>query len=144
MRRDLAEALDEVLARKAVSVASTAVDGCFITRVPDAKKKADLTCAKDVSRILQNRCQECHRPGQIGPMPLLTYDDASSWSRMIHEVVSRNRMPPWHADPKIGKFSNDRRLTTDERGKLLAWIDAGCPEGNDKDLPKPKEFADGW
>jgi peroxiredoxin len=143
-RSDLAEAIDEVLAGKAVTTAVTKVEGCFITRVPDAKKKTDVTYAKDVSRILQNRCQECHRPGQIGPMPLLTYDDASAWALMIREVVSEQRMPPWHADPKHGKFSNDRRLSDAERNTLLAWVDAGCPEGKKSDLPAAKKFADGW
>src|ERR1051325_2982576 len=143
-RQDLALAIDEVLAGKAVTTASPKVEGCFMTRVPAAKTKADVTYARDVSRIVQNRCQECHRPGQIGPMPLLTYDDVSNWALMIREVVADNRMPPWHADPKIGHFKNDRRLSSDERTKLLAWIDAGCPEGDGKDLPAPRKFADGW
>lgn len=145
MRRDLAIAIDELLAGKNVTTASAPVEGCFITKAPAAKAaKSEITFTRDVSRILQNRCQECHRPGQIGPMPLLTFDDASNWSQMIKEVVSDNRMPPWHADPKHGKFKNDRRLSTDERTKLLAWIDAGCPEGSKSDLPRAKEFAEGW
>ncbi len=143
-RRDLAMAINEVLDGKNVTIVSTKVEGCFITRVPDAKAKSEVTFTKDVSRILQNRCQECHRPGQIGPMPLLTYDDASSWARMIKEVVSDDRMPPWHADPKHGAFKNDRRLSIDERTKLLAWIDAGCPQGSKDQLPRPREFAEGW
>jgi peroxiredoxin len=144
-RHDLSLAIDEVLAGKEVATAKTAVEGCYITKLPTAKAvKADVTYTKDVSRILQNRCQECHRTGQIGPMPLLTYDDASNWALMIKEVVSDGRMPPWHADPKHGKFKNDRKLSDDERSKLLAWIDAGCPEGNAADLPKAKQFSDGW
>ena len=144
-RRDLAEAINEVLAGKAVTTKSTPVEGCFITKAPAAKTaKSDITYAKDISRIVQNRCQECHRPGQIGPMPLLTYDDVSSWAQMIHEVVQDNRMPPWHADPKFGKFRNDRRLSQDERGQLLAWIAAGCPKGDEKELPAPKKYVEGW
>jgi peroxiredoxin len=143
-RRDLAVAIDELLDGKAVSVATTKVAGCFITKTPVAKKKTDVTYAKEVSRILQNRCQECHRPGQIGPMPLLSYEDASSWALMIREVIDEGRMPPWHADPKHGKFSNDRRLSDNERSTLLNWIDAGCPEGNRADLPAAKKFPDGW
>jgi peroxiredoxin len=143
--RDLVNALEEVLAGKEVTTKKTAVEGCFITRAPTPKAaKADVTYAKDVSRILQKNCQECHRPGQIGPMPLLTYDDASAWSLMIREVVSDGRMPPWHADPKHGKYSNDRRLSDGDRAKLLAWIDAGCPEGDKKDLPEPRKHAEGW
>jgi peroxiredoxin len=144
-KRELVNALDEILAGKQVTTAKTAVEGCFITKAPKAAPaKAEVSYAKDISRIIQNRCQECHRPGQIGPMPLLTCDDASSWAQMIREVVSDERMPPWHADPKHGKFKNDRRLTSDEKTKLLAWIDAGCPEGNPKDAPPAKKYAEGW
>ena len=77
-------------------------------------------------------------------MPLLTYDDVASWSDMIKETVQDNRMPPWHADPAIGKFHNDRSLPAAEKQALIAWIDAGCPRGNDADQPKPKTYVDGW
>ena len=143
-RRDLAVAIDELLAGKQVSTAITKVEGCFITRVPSAKTKSEVTYAKDVSRIVQNRCQECHRPGQIGPMPFVTYDDVANWALMIREVVADDRMPPWHADPKHGKFKNDRSLSADEKAKLLAWVDAGCPEGDKSDLPAPRKYADAW
>jgi peroxiredoxin len=143
--RDLAVAIDAVLAGKDVATAKTTVEGCFITKAPKATTaKSDITFTKDISRILQNRCQECHRPGQIGPMPLLSYDDASNWAAMIKEVIADDRMPPWHADPKHGKFKNDRRLSNDERTKLLAWIDAGCPEGKTSDLPEARKFTQGW
>ena len=143
-RRDLAEALDEILAGKPVSVAKSEAAGCFINRVAEAKAKGTVTYAKDVSRILQNRCQECHRPGQIGPMPLLTYDDAAAWADTIREVIAENRMPPWHADPRFGKFINDRSLSKVDRATLLAWLDAGTPKGDDKDLPAPRDFDEGW
>ena len=142
-RRDLAEALDEVLAGKKVSQPAIAATGCLITRAPAPKKDAKITYAKDVSRIVQQHCQECHRPGQIGPMPLLTYDDVSLWAGMIKEVVQGKRMPPWHADPKHGKFRNDRSLSTEERDTLLTWIKQGCPRGDEKE-PAPKKFAEGW
>jgi thiol-disulfide isomerase/thioredoxin len=145
LRRDLAEALDEVLAGKPVSVPTTDVAGCLIARAPKAKTEGTtITYSKDVARILQKNCQECHRPGQIGPMALLTHADAAAWSEMIREVVTEQRMPPWHADPKHGKFSNDRRLAPADRTTLLAWIDQGCPKGDDKDLPPAREFVQGW
>src|SRR5262249_55323162 len=78
-RRDLAEALDEVLAGKAVATAATEAAGCQIARLVKPKESGQVTYARDVSRILQNRCQECHRPGQIGPMSLLDYDDTVAW-----------------------------------------------------------------
>src|SRR5262249_29189044 len=82
--------------------------------------------------------------GQIGPMPLLTYDDVSAWAGTIKEVIEDGRMPPWHADPKHGKFSNDRSLSAQERDTLLTWIKQGSPKGDEKDLPEPREFVQGW
>jgi peroxiredoxin len=143
-RRDLAEAIDEVLAGKAVSQPTTEVAGCVIGRVAEGKTDGAVTYAKHIAPILQSRCQECHRPGQIGPMPLLTYDDARDWSGMIREVVEQRRMPPWHADPRFGQFANDRSLTDKERETLLAWIDNGTPKGDEKDLPQPRQFVPGW
>lgn len=143
-RHDLAVALDEVLAGKAVSVPTTPVAGCLLGRVVKPKENGSVTYARQVSRILQDHCQECHRPGQIGPMALLTYEDAAAWSAMIREVVTEGRMPPWHADPRYGTFRNDRRLPEADRAALLAWIDQDCPKGNDKDLPPPREFPSTW
>jgi peroxiredoxin len=143
-RRDLAEALDEVLAGKAVSQPKTAVAGCIIGRAPAPKANATVTYAKDVSRIVQQHCQECHRPGQIGPMPLLTYDDVSGWAQMIREVIEEKRMPPWYADPKHGKFRNDRSLPAETRQTLVTWIEQGCPRGDESDLPPAKTYAEGW
>lgn len=140
----LTDAIDAVLTGKKVTEAKTVVEGCYITRAPQTRASGNVTFAKHVAPILQNRCQECHRPGQIGPMPLLTYDDASTWSQMIKDVVADRRMPPWHADPKFGKFFNDRSLSTADRETLLAWIDQGCPKGDDKDLPAPREYVEGW
>jgi hypothetical protein len=77
-------------------------------------------------------------------MPLLSYEDALSWSEMIREVVAEKRMPPWHADPKHGKFLNDRNLTKQERDTLLGWIDQGCPKGNLADLPPARKWPTGW
>ncbi len=143
-RRDLAEALDEVLAGKPVTKAETEAPGCLIARVAKATGAATVTYTKQVSRLLQAHCQECHRPGQIGPMPLLTYDDAAAWAETIKEVVAEKRMPPWYADPKHGQFENDRQLSEGDRKALLAWVDGGCPKGDDKDQPPPRAFVDGW
>jgi peroxiredoxin len=143
-RRDLAEAIDEVLAGKPVSKPRTEVAGCFIGLVKEAKKEGSVTYAKQVSRILQKHCQDCHRPGQIGPMSLLNYDDAAAWADTIREVIDENRMPPWHADPRFGKWSNERRLSAEERKTLLAWVDDGTPQGDNRDLPSPRTFPEGW
>jgi peroxiredoxin len=143
-RRDLAEALDEVLAGKAVSTATTSVAGCVISRTATAKAEGPVTFSKHISRILQNHCQECHRPGQIGPMSLISYEDASGWAESIKEAVAERRMPPWYADPKHGKFLNDRRLSAEDLKAVLAWIEAGCPKGDPKDMPPAREWPAGW
>jgi peroxiredoxin len=143
-RHDLKAALDELLAGKEVSRPTTPVAGCLIGRAPRPRADARLTYSRDVAPIIQNRCQECHRPGQIGPMPLLTYNHVSAWSEMIREVVQEGRMPPWHAAPGRLKFKNYRALSEKDRATLLAWIDQGCPKGDDADLPPPRQFAAGW
>src|SRR5262249_33800277 len=128
-RHDLAEALREVLAGNKVTVASTPVAGCFIGRAAKTAKEGPVTFSKPIAPVVQNHCQECHRPGQIGPMPLRTYEETTAWADTIREVVRDERMPPWYADPKHGKFSNDRRLPAEARRTLLAWLDQGMPRG---------------
>ena len=102
------------------------------------------TFSKDVAPILQKHCQECHRPGEIGPMPLLSYAEARPWAKSIKEAVVSRRMPPWHADSHVGKFSNDRSLTQAEINTLVGWVDGGVPQGNAQDAPPAREFTDGW
>ena len=146
-RNDLAEAIDDVLAGRAVARPATVAAGCPIARPESpvrAKDATPVTYSKDVARILQAQCQECHRPGEAAPFSLLTYKEARSWSGAIREEVESNRMPPWHADPKHGKFRNERRLTAKERTTLLDWIDQGCAEGNAADLPAARTFTKGW
>ena len=143
-KTELRDAIEAVLADKPAPVAETEVAGCLITRSQKATADAKVTFTKDVAKILQKNCQECHRPGQIGPMPLLSFDDAEGWSAMIREVVADRRMPPWYADPKIGHFSNDRSLSAQDRETLLAWIDQGCAKGDEKDLPAPVSFPSDW
>jgi hypothetical protein len=110
----------------------------------DEAKKPEVTYTKDVSRIVEERCQTCHHKGTAAPFSLLTFEDAKNKANRIREAVTANRMPPWHADPNHNKFSNDRRLSDDQKQKLLAWIEGGCVEGDKKDLPEPKTYADGW
>ncbi len=143
-RRDLAEAIDEVLAGKPASKPSTDIAGCFIERVVKPKAGGTVTFSKDVAPVLQRNCQECHRPGQVAPMPLLTYEDAVAWSDTIREVIQQKRMPPWLADPHFGKFANDRTLADADRTTLLGWIDQGCPKGDSAAMPPAKEFPEGW
>jgi peroxiredoxin len=143
-RHDLVEALEEVLAGKPVSVPRTEVAGCLIARTKQTASVTKITYTNQIARLLQKNCQECHRPGEIGPFSLLTYRQAKGWADMIQETVRDGRMPPWYADPQYGKFANDRRLAKEDKATLLAWIDQGCPKGEDKDLPPPKQWHEGW
>ena len=102
------------------------------------------TYARDVAPILYRSCTNCHRPGEIGPMSLLTYRDVRPWAKSIGTRVNAGTMPPWHADPSTGEFDNDRRLTEAEKGVIAQWVAAGAPEGNPQDLPAPPQYADGW
>jgi hypothetical protein len=103
-----------------------------------------VTYYKDVAPIVQNRCQECHRPGEVAPMSFMTYDQVRPWAKAMKTAVLTKKMPPWSADPHYGKFSNDRSLSQPEMDTLVAWVDAGSPAGNPKDAPKPREYTPGW
>jgi mono/diheme cytochrome c family protein len=103
-----------------------------------------VTYAADVAPILQARCQSCHRPGEAGPFSLLTYDQARRWAESIREVVEDRRMPPWHADPRFGRFRNDRGLSARQRATLLAWVEQGTPLGDPRDMPAARTFSAGW
>ncbi|MGH9821759.1 MAG: thiol-disulfide isomerase [Blastocatellia bacterium] len=103
-----------------------------------------VTFTKDVAPIFYSRCVECHRPGEVAPMSLITYKDARPWARSIKEMVASRAMPPWLASPKYGHFSNDRRLSDAEIKTISAWVDAGAPEGDAKALPPAPSFVEGW
>jgi len=107
---------------------------------------APVTFSKDVLPILQKNCQSCHRPGQIAPMSLLTYDEARPWARSIKTKVESRQMPPWFADPQRGHFANDRSLNDRDIQTISAWVDAGAPEGNPANMPPPRQFpaAEAW
>lgn len=116
----------------------------FVSCLGFAAGQSAVTYNRDVAGILQARCQGCHRPGEIGPMPLRTYSEVRPWAKAIQQAVVSRRMPPWNADRTIGKFHNDPSLTQQEIDKVSAWVNAGAPEGDPKDAPKPVSFVDGW
>ena len=103
-----------------------------------------VTFSKDIAPIFQASCQNCHRPGNIAPMSLLTYKDARPWARSIKSKVVTRNMPPWFMDKNIGirEFKDDVSLSDEQVAKISAWVDAGAPEGNPADMPPPKQFED--
>jgi peroxiredoxin/mono/diheme cytochrome c family protein len=143
-RSDLAEAVNELLAGKSVSVATTTAPGCLIGRVREAKANSQVTYSNQIARIFQEHCVECHRAGRIGPFQMTSYEEVVGWGEMIREVVEEGRMPPWHANPAYGHFDNDMRLSDEDKQLIVAWVENGCPEGNPADLPPAKQYVDGW
>jgi peroxiredoxin len=169
------DALDSILENKPIAVAATEVQGCLLDRVepvvnvPKGPRVRGVSAAMEkvwdehekttkpfaggrvnytehVAPILQAKCQSCHRPTQVAPFSLLTYEDAKRWSGAIAEAVEERRMPPWHADPRFGHFANDRSLTLEQREILMTWIDQDTPEFGPKKTPAPAnpKFSEGW
>jgi mono/diheme cytochrome c family protein len=107
-----------------------------------------VTFTKNIAPIFQQKCQECHQPNSIAPMPLISYADAKQFASAIKSKVGARVMPPWHIDKNIGirAFKNDRSLTDEQISAIVSWVDAGAPQGDPKDMPPPKSFPDptGW
>ena len=170
----LRDALEDVVTGGRVDVKATRTVGCLLDKVAprsnlqnsgqairvrssaaivDAKKAEDqaeaghvgpVNYAEHVAAIVQNKCQACHRPGEVAPFSLSTYDEVRKHAAMLREVVAERRMPPWHADPRYGHFQNDRSLSARERAVLLAWVDQGAPLGDVAKLPAARTFPKGW
>jgi mono/diheme cytochrome c family protein len=98
----------------------------------------------EVAPIFFKNCAQCHREGEAAPMSLLSYKDARPWAKSIREKVASREMPPWHADPHVGQWANDRRLSQSEIETIIAWVDGGATEGDPKRLAPVPNFTDGW
>lgn len=156
----LVDAIEAVLAGRPVETASVEPVGCLIGRAKEASGDAEVGYAGEVAAILNRRCVECHREGEIAPFPLTDYESASGWAEMIAEVVSDGRMPPWHAaEPTDGAkshdgatltfvshigYANERRLTQEEKATLLRWAAAGAPRGDGAAPAPPEDTVAGW
>ncbi len=144
VRDDLRIALEELLAGKPVSVPETEVAGCLIGRMKQGAENAKFTYCRDVARILQANCVECHQAGEIGPFALTDYDEVVGWADMMVEVIDDGRMPPWHASPEHGRFANARHMSAEDKQVLRDWVAAGAPYGNAADLPPSPPPARTW
>ena len=110
---------------------ASGASGCNLTLA--AALDTDLTYVDDVAPILERNCVVCHRPGGIGPWAMNSYEMVRGFSLMMREVVMTQRMPPWHADPAVGHFANDRSLTAEEARTLVAWAESGAARGEGED-----------
>jgi mono/diheme cytochrome c family protein len=128
-----------------VSLFCLAAAAVVITRADlTGAEAAAPTFSKDIAPIFAKNCMSCHRPGEIAPMSFMSYKEVRPWAKAIREKVVNREMPPWHADPAHGEWSNDRRLSQKDVDVIRAWVDGGAPEGNPKDMPPTPKFATGW
>ncbi len=141
---ELMDAIVAVFNGKPVAVAETEPIGCLIGRREPSRTSGEVTYAKDIAPILQERCVSCHRAGQIAPFALTEYDDVAAWADTMLEVIDQGRMPPWHANPKYGEFRNDCRMPDEEKALVHKWVAGGAPAGDLAEVPKPREFPEGW
>ncbi len=143
-RRDLRAAIDEALGGAPISVPRTELAGCVISRAitPHADAESAVTYSQHIAPIFDAHCVGCHREGEVGPMPLTSYEDAFAWRATIREVLDSRRMPPWGA--RGGHFANDPSLSKDERKLVFGWLDGGAPEGDPAVRPPLPRFANGW
>jgi peroxiredoxin len=142
-RHDLHLALDEVVGGKAVSEPATKPIGCAIVRDRKTRTDGAVTFYRDVLPIVQKNCQECHRPGAVGPFALMTYKQAVNWAEDIKEYTQERKMPPWKPVDGLA-FHNERKLSDQDIETLADWVDGGTPQGDPKDAPPPRRFVEGW
>ncbi len=127
----LKEAIQDFLAGNRIPNPMRKTKGCAITRLSD--QRSEVTFTQDVAPILLKKCVQCHQEGGIAPWTMGNYKMVVGWSSMIKNVIYTKRMPPWHADPNVGHFSNDLSLSDTEIQTLMAWIDGDMPQGNGED-----------
>ncbi len=144
-KNDLQIAINQTLAGKPVSVSQTAPEGCLIGRSQKKiVKNPTVTWANQVSRIVAKNCLQCHRAGEIGPFSMEQYDEVVGWADMMMETIHDKRMPPWHADPTVGSFLNERSMSQSDISTLEQWIEQGMPFGDRADLPPTRPTVADW
>ena len=131
----LKNSIDDILEGKVVQLPATDSLGCLIN-FPNRREKSlqtSISYSEEIAPMLLENCTVCHRKGGVGPWAMTDYNMVKGFSLMMREVVRTKRMPPWHADPLIGQFSNDRSLSNKEIQTLVHWIEAGAPRGEGAD-----------
>lgn len=143
-RFELRDAIRAVLSGNPVLIQETEPVGCILGRVPSRHVTTQYTFANEISRILQKHCVECHREGEIGPFSLTNFDEVVGWGEMLVEVIDQKRMPPWHANPEFGHFSNARDMPETDKEILRNWVAGGMPFGDETMLPPPLPETTEW
>lgn len=145
---DLEVVLDKLAAGETVAPIETEVVGCpVVTRRPDesaSSSDAPVTFTRDIARVLQRNCQECHREGGVWPFALDTYDDAVLWADDLVTFTENGAMPPWKLVAGHGEFQSPRLMNDADKKTLAEWVRLGCPKGDAADLPAPMSYPEGW
>jgi hypothetical protein len=141
----LAAALDDLVAGRRVRTPVTRAPGCELGLGPPTWGGAErVTYHRQVSRIVQAHCLECHHAGGVGPFPLDSYEAVAGRAATIRRVLQDGFMPPWFAAPGSGPWANDRSLSAWERRTLFRWLDGGMAAGDPAEAPLPRKYESGW
>lgn len=140
-KNDLLDSITALLAGEELETPRTTAVGCLFES-PAASQ--DVTFNRDIAPVLFAQCAECHRPGEVAPFSLLSYEDAEKRAEWLAEITQQRVMPPWKAEPNHGRFLGERRLTAAQIDLFQEWAAAGAPEGDPADLPPEPTFASGW
>lgn len=146
-RTYLRDALAALLRGEAPSVAATTAPGCALDLPRPAAVATPLTYHRDIARIVQTHCVECHRDGGGGPFSLERHEDVVEHAAMIRKQVERGAMPPWFAAPAEdghSRWLNDRSLPARDKADLLTWLNGDRALGDPTEAPQPRRFAAGW
>ncbi|RMG25759.1 MAG: hypothetical protein D6724_03330 [Armatimonadetes bacterium] len=147
VRRSYAkEILDKLVAGEDIAFSEVPVElGCMLMAGDEAAAKpAPVTYAEHVAPVLYKHCTPCHRPGEVAPFSLTSYEEAKKWAPMIAWATENKRMPPWKAVPNYNRFLDENHLTEDQVRLLKSWAEAGAPRGDASKEPAPPKFEEGW
>jgi len=140
----LSDAVTAAISGKVPPVAETKPVGCLIESPPKGDAKAKVTYTRDIAPIIQSRCLNCHREGQVAPFALAGYEQTAKRAKQIVRVTQDRIMPPWIPSPGHDKFVGERWMTDRELELFQTWADTGRAKGDDADLPPAPKFAEGW
>jgi peroxiredoxin len=140
----LVDAIDACVSGKPIPVAETKPIGCLIETSPKDLSHSKVTYTRDIAPIIQTRCLNCHRDGQVAPFALANYEQTMKRARQIVQVTQDRIMPPWIPSPGHDKFVAERWLTDRELELLKRWAETDRAKGEDADLPPTPSFAEGW
>lgn len=143
--RYLERAIRDVRSGRTPEISRTVAPGCLITRIKTEKPATEITYSSHIAKIIQDNCQSCHRPLQIAPFRLTSYESVRGWSAMIYSVLEQDRMPPWNADHSYdGDFVNERNIPDNDKKMLMSWIQNGMARGNPQEDPPKKSWPGKW